>query len=635
MAEVYLIGIPNLQINGDKLPSNRQVLSVFFSNMKTLKLTSRKSAILAVEECFIFSHKAQIPTRQLYKCVDKLMELYAKWRNIQKSSLKNTQKCVENRNQFLKVLDNLFDIAHLNALTIMESEEAKTFLVNQRSDERLGSLADIYEKNLKEKIDENISIDMEIDCDQDSIISDEPINFDDDDDNNDVDYEPPQKKISRAECLNENHCEVKRGKINVITPKLAAVLDRCMLSVRDSVYVIEAVADALEFDVKNLIINRTSINKNRIKLREERAEKIKDSFSESIPQNIVIHWDGKKIPALNVRDSAVERLPIVVSTMKIEQLIGVPKLSSSTGEEQASAVYDAINKWGLKDSVQALCCDTTASNTGRLNGACVLLEKKMDKDLLYLPCRHHIYELILRSVFEAKIPQITVSPDIPMFKNFRKDWIKINISDIKIGIDDKKCNVALISDKLDIISFAEFHLSRPNARGDYRELLELAIIFLGENIEGKYKIHPPGAMHQARWMSRAIYCLKIFIFRHQFELSKKDEESIRDICIFIIKFYLKAWFECPLPTKAPVQDLNLINNLKAYEKTDNIIAKAALNKISNHLWYLTEEACAFSFFDDGVNIEIKKLMVKSLSKNPKIDNKKRQSIKDISDTGIF
>ena len=38
--------------------------------------------------------------------------------------------------------------------------------------------------------------------------------------------------------------------------------------------------------------------------------------------------------------------------------------------------------------------DTTAGNTGHLNGACTLLEKQMGRDLLWLACRHHVMELI-------------------------------------------------------------------------------------------------------------------------------------------------------------------------------------------------------------------------------------------------
>jgi hypothetical protein len=52
---------------------------------------------------------------------------------------------------------------------------------------------------------------------------------------------------------------------------------------------------------------------------------------------------------------------------------------------------------------------------------------------------------------------------------------------------------------------------------------------LNGNLDNKFKIRPPGAMHQARWMNRAIYCLKIYIFRNQYSLSTSEKNAIRDI----------------------------------------------------------------------------------------------------------
>ena len=88
----------------------------------------------------------------------------------------------------------------------------------------------------------------------------------------------------------------------------------------------------------------------------------------------------------------------------MEQILDISKLNNASGEAQAIPVFNTLEKWELKNRINALCCDTIASNTGRLNGACVLLEKKLDRDLLYLPCRHHIYELVLKAVFEKKLP---------------------------------------------------------------------------------------------------------------------------------------------------------------------------------------------------------------------------------------
>jgi hypothetical protein len=64
-------------------------------------------------------------------------------------------------------------------------------------------------------------------------------------------------------------------------------------------------------------------------------------------------------------------------------------------------------------------------------------------------------------------------------------------------------------------------LRKPHNRDDYRELLELGVIFLGGTPTRGIFFRYPGAMHHARCMSKAIYFLKIFIFRKQFKFKKK------------------------------------------------------------------------------------------------------------------
>ena len=62
---IYLVGKINPQISGQKLPSNRQVLSVLFYNSREVKLTISESANLVARECVKFWEKARISTRAL------------------------------------------------------------------------------------------------------------------------------------------------------------------------------------------------------------------------------------------------------------------------------------------------------------------------------------------------------------------------------------------------------------------------------------------------------------------------------------------------------------------------------------------------------------------------------------------
>lgn len=83
-----------------------------------------------------------------------------------------------------------------------------------------------------------------------------------------------------------------------------------------------------------------------------------------------------------------------------------------------------------------MCFDTTASNTGSRNGACILLEQKLEKDLLWLACRHHIFEIMLEAVvLQALDP--SSGPEIAIFKRFKNNWSNINQNDFKTVSSDR------------------------------------------------------------------------------------------------------------------------------------------------------------------------------------------------------
>ena len=42
--------------------------------------------------------------------------------------------------------------------------------------------------------------------------------------------------------------------------------------------------------------------------------------------------------------------------------------------------------------------------------------------MLIFAYRHHVYELVIKSVFDVKFSQETTSPDSPLFKKFRNNW---------------------------------------------------------------------------------------------------------------------------------------------------------------------------------------------------------------------
>ncbi|KAG7162439.1 hypothetical protein Hamer_G007979, partial [Homarus americanus] len=175
-------------------------------------------------------------------------------------------------------------------------------------------------------------------------------------------------------------------------------------------YILAATARNVSQEVANLTISRFSIRRLRIQHRENISAIIKEKFSPMAP--LVIHWDGKMMTDIIGRD-VVDRLPILVSGGNATQLLGIPKLLSRTGKSMADIVNKAIEEWS--------CFDTTSTNTGGMNGACTLLEQKMEKELLHIACRHPILKIVLEAAFTAVVG-ISTGPHILMFKRFQQKW---------------------------------------------------------------------------------------------------------------------------------------------------------------------------------------------------------------------
>lgn len=153
----------------------------------------------------------------------------------------------------------------------------------------------------------------------------------------------------------------------------------------------------------------------------------------------------------------------------------------------------------------------------------------------------------------------------------------------------------------------------------------MCYVFLGGVQPHGIKFRAPGADHHARWMSKAIYCLKIYIFQEQFTLKARENNGLREICIFLVMFYVRAWFTAPSAIKAPYQDLTfiqrLVTNLSQQTKDriiDEKISRAAAYKFEGHLWYLSEELAALAFFDDAVPFEMKSKMANSIKKKTSV-----------------
>lgn len=187
----------------------------------------------------------------------------------------------------------------------------------------------------------------------------------------------------------------------------------------------------------------------------------------------------------------------------------------------------------------------------------------------------------------------------------------MNINDFKSGILDEEVKKFLTAAEIEIHkTFCLEALKSDYARADYKELLQLSLLFIGEDVPNFTQLRLPGATIHARFMSKDIYCYKMFLLREQFKMTASELKGIRNICIFLTRIFISYWFGCVNAVNAPRQDLRFIQDAIAY--FDAKVSNALLCKIKNHLWYLSEEVVALGFFDEKIPFEVKRKMVQAL-----------------------
>ena len=164
----------------------------------------------------------------------------------------------------------------------------------------------------------------------------------------------------------------------------------------------------------------------------------------------------------------------------------------------------------------------------------------------------------------------TVGPEESFFKFMKPSWTTLDLTDIR----RPTIPTPFKADTASLLTFIQ-HCLKPEQgsllpRDDYREFLVLALLILGgtpERKHGVYKIHRPGADSHARWMSKAIYTLKLTLLQHQFpDIPWHKKKKLEKMTFFILFGYMESWFRSSSLFSAATNDLNLYRRLLKFSK---------------------------------------------------------------------
>lgn len=428
-------------LNKRKIPTRLDVLSRVLFQTLTLKQDPSTAYNLVADE-IIFIWQTQRKRIQYLKekkdIVQITKRLHQQYYGLLKSSKRTTETEIQKRNTFIAENSHEFDLSIMKRESVASASTSKNKSPNETAASMISSIvSSVGEDNASE-------------------------------------FEPPPGK------------RTKRSKSFVYTNALIGAFDRGKVSNRRASLYVHTIGDSLNTNLDNLNVSYETIRRNRIKIRSIMDKEIREKFSDdSKNKKFVIHWDGKMLENLTnteITTRNVHRLAIVLSCGKETKLLGIPKIRSGTGESQFFAVNSAIQDWGIKDRIIGMSFDNTSSNTSQQVGACVRLYNELNRNILWLSCRHHMYELVLKQIFYVVVERVTTSPNVAMFDTFKSRWPTLNQTIFEPGINDEKIDSAFQStEKQELIDFFRKQLQIQQSRGDYTELIQLALLFLGAN----------------------------------------------------------------------------------------------------------------------------------------------------------
>ena len=384
-------------------------------------------------------------------------------------------------------------------------------------------------------------------------------------------------------------------------PRLVALATRLNMSAAQQATFTAALIEESQGNRSNVTTSYATADRSRRNVVQQLAKDYKEQWV--APDLATLHWDSKLITSLTDKNASEERLYVVVGNAENLKLLGVPIYRSgeeSSGNKIANLTLDQLNSWHCTESIVNMTFDTTASNTGHVSAACVTIQQRLGKALLWSGCRHHIGEVVLSHVFEDLKIETSRSPDVVLFPKFRKNLSLIGKTFKKLSLTRFESTKSYSQEAKTFLSSCSSEVLRATQaelklrRDDYKEFIYLCTLFLDteDTEDSVITFNRPGALHKARWMAKLIYSINICRLQQHINnlprgsiTTAHQVQKIYNFVVFVTYTYSTWWVTCSSAVDAPWNDLQLFRKLLFAVNAN--IAKSAIRAFQRHFWYLT------------------------------------------------
>jgi hypothetical protein len=219
---------------------------------------------------------------------------------------------------------------------------------------------------------------------------------------------------------------------NDVLKRTAPTAVRCGLSHGQHVTLLASFLLVSGADLDSFTLSYSSSDRKRKQATQEIYNTKRARFTEiAVEENysLFLHSDTKSLTD-SIGDhgarleKTIERLAVVITSPCFDgdEFVAAPGLENGTGRAQAEAGVEAVDDLGVLALVDGVVFDTTFSNSGAHIGTVTLVENELGRQILKLPCRHHISDLYGKNTAKAVSGRISSGPGDVLFLRYKREW---------------------------------------------------------------------------------------------------------------------------------------------------------------------------------------------------------------------
>lgn len=306
---------------------------------------------------------------------------------------------------------------------------------------------------------------------------------------------------------------------------LTTVCDRYGVSDRAAAAIVSSVlcttSDANSEAQSTNVVDRMKLRRIRQKVREQVLTE------ERVTEIPALYFDGRKDKTAKTILKGLKRFRVIVQEEHISSIkepgsiyVGYVVPISGSARNIERAIYSFLTTEKISpESLMAVGCDGTNTNTGKMGGVIRLLEDRLCRPLQWIICLLHANELPLRHLF-TYLDGPTAGP-----KSFAG----------QIGKALETCET------LPLAHFEKIEGELPpqistDLSTDQKYLKEITTAVINGSCPPDLLHRSPGKLSHARWLTRANRILRLYIS------TENPQQNLVTLATFVVKTYAPVWF---------------------------------------------------------------------------------------------